>query len=337
MEEQAPLVGGPAVEPEGVLIEVGVQMVGADGALVGAQQPAFEQGVGAVNAGHGDVGGVAGGREDGDAVGVAVGGQVAVAGPAVGVHHSAGLDVAFDEAGQGGGVHIGEPQTHPPVAFRVMDLPGDGHDGLGVGVAAVNAGFFAADVGFIDLHGAGQLVPVGADHGEAQFVQHCPGGLVAGQAQDPLECRRGGVELLLVGHVPGLAVPGSQGRAGLVEDRADGHGRSPLTGSADPAGGSSLPGPAVPAGRGNEGLRPARPGQVVAAHLFVAEPLKERVAGARVVDSGVGMLALTDRQEMLVLRHLSGPPVGEFRDFSFFLHRVAVVRVSSEGGPTAFL
>lgn len=93
----------------------------------------------------------------------------------------------------------------------------------------------------------------------------------------------------------------------------------------------------MPAGRGNEGLRPARPGQVVAAHLFVVEPLKERVAGARVVDSGLGMLALTGRQEMLVLRHLSGPLVGEFRHSSFFLDGVVVVRVSSEGGPTAFL
>jgi len=63
VEEQAAVIGAAAVEAEGELVQVVVELLRADGALVGAEQPAFEQRGDAVHARHRDVGGVAGGVE----------------------------------------------------------------------------------------------------------------------------------------------------------------------------------------------------------------------------------------------------------------------------------
>src|SRR3990172_3216945 len=43
IEELPPRSGGPAVEPEGELVQVGVQVRRSNGALMRAQQPAFQQ------------------------------------------------------------------------------------------------------------------------------------------------------------------------------------------------------------------------------------------------------------------------------------------------------
>ena len=58
VEEQAAASRGAAVEAERELVEVGVEVLGADGALVGAQEPALEQLRDSVHGRHRDVGGV---------------------------------------------------------------------------------------------------------------------------------------------------------------------------------------------------------------------------------------------------------------------------------------
>jgi len=65
VEEEAAVTRAAAVEAEGELVEVVVELLRADGALVGAEQPALEQRGDAVDAWHGDVAGVAG-RPDAD-------------------------------------------------------------------------------------------------------------------------------------------------------------------------------------------------------------------------------------------------------------------------------
>ena len=62
VEEQADVAGAAAVEAERELVEVGVELVGLDGALVGAQQPSFEEGGDAMDGWHRDVRVVACGR-----------------------------------------------------------------------------------------------------------------------------------------------------------------------------------------------------------------------------------------------------------------------------------
>ena len=57
VEQQPALPNVPPVEPEGELVEVGLQMPRVDRALVGAQQPALEQAGHPVHPGHGHVAG----------------------------------------------------------------------------------------------------------------------------------------------------------------------------------------------------------------------------------------------------------------------------------------
>lgn len=59
-EDQPAAARGPAVEPEGELLQVGLKVTGIDRALVGAEDPAFQQAGDTMNAWNGDVGGIAG-------------------------------------------------------------------------------------------------------------------------------------------------------------------------------------------------------------------------------------------------------------------------------------
>jgi hypothetical protein len=52
VEEHAARAGSPAVEAEGELVQVGLQVPGLDAALVGAQQSALHQGRDAMHAGE---------------------------------------------------------------------------------------------------------------------------------------------------------------------------------------------------------------------------------------------------------------------------------------------
>src|SRR4051794_37185942 len=71
--------------------------------------------------------------------------------------------------------------TLAPAALAAAGL------GLAGGAPAALARPRAADVGLVGLDAPGQGLAVGADHGLAELVQPGPGGLVAAQAQLPLE------------------------------------------------------------------------------------------------------------------------------------------------------
>src|SRR6266536_638401 len=70
VEEQAAMSRAAAVEAERELRQVVVQVPGADGALVGAEQPTLEQRGDPVNTRHDDVGGIAAARDRGRVVDV---------------------------------------------------------------------------------------------------------------------------------------------------------------------------------------------------------------------------------------------------------------------------
>ena len=57
-EDQPARTRSAAVEPEGELFQVGLQVAGIDRALVGAEDPPLEQASDAMNAWHRDMGGV---------------------------------------------------------------------------------------------------------------------------------------------------------------------------------------------------------------------------------------------------------------------------------------
>src|SRR5205807_9536721 len=103
------------------------------------------------------------------------------------------------------------------LAAAGLDRPAD--RGLAGGAPAALAGPRAADVGLVGLDALGQGLTIRADHGLAELVQPGPGGLVAAQAQLPLQL--GGGDPALAGrHQVDRQEPLGQACLGLLEDRA---------------------------------------------------------------------------------------------------------------------
>ena len=86
-EDQSATARGAAIKPERKL-QVGLQMLRGDRALVGAEDPALEKAGDTMHTGHGDVSGIAGVRKHGLTMHVALLGQLVVGAPAIGAHES---------------------------------------------------------------------------------------------------------------------------------------------------------------------------------------------------------------------------------------------------------
>ena len=85
VEEQATTPGAASVEAERELVEVGVEVLGSDGPLVGAKQPALEQARDAVDARHHHVSAIVLGAHDRPLVLVAAVAHRPIGLPSVGV------------------------------------------------------------------------------------------------------------------------------------------------------------------------------------------------------------------------------------------------------------
>src|SRR5665811_2162671 len=91
--------------------------------LMGSQQPALEKRRNAVHRGHGHVGGVARYGKQCLVVQVPLGGQPAVAAPAVGSHFCAGFDRVLYEGHETRRRGVRHPaESHPSEATWLMDL-----------------------------------------------------------------------------------------------------------------------------------------------------------------------------------------------------------------------
>jgi hypothetical protein len=100
LEEHSATPRVPAVETERELVGVCVEMLGADPALVGAEQPALEQARDAMHTWHHDVRRVVLLAHHGSLVRVAVLGDGPVRLPPIGVDSRAGLNDRLDERDQ---------------------------------------------------------------------------------------------------------------------------------------------------------------------------------------------------------------------------------------------
>jgi hypothetical protein len=277
----ADALGGAAVEAEDVLVEIGGQVLLADGTVVGTERPALGEAEDEMD-GRQPEGGVApGGAEIDRLVAVAGLGQAAAAGPAVGGDGrglgDAGGEEAFQARGPGIG-QLGEPEPTQAAASRLaaagLDCPGD--QGLAGGTAAAPAGPRAAEIGLVGLDMMGQGFAVGADHGLADFVQPGPGGAVTAQAQLPPQFGGGDPALAGRRQVGGEEPLGEAG-LGLLEDRAGEQGVLLAAGHAlvDDLGPECV-GIVVATSYASKSIRPARLEQVLPALLVAAEPGQER-------------------------------------------------------------
>ena len=217
-------LGGPAVEAEDVLVEIGLQVLGADRTMVGAQQPALGEPEDQVDGRQAERGVAPGPGERDRLVGVARGLEPAIARPAVGGDLGGACDVPPEKANQAAGRSIGhrlQAQAAEPAAAQLaapaLDRTRD--HGLARGAAAGLARPGAADQGLIGLDPLAERLAVRHDHGAPNLVQPRPSRAVAAKAHLPLQ---------LHGRDPALArrdqidreKPARQAGLGLLEDGA---------------------------------------------------------------------------------------------------------------------
>ena len=212
-----------AVEPEGELVQVSLQVRRFYPALVGAQQPPLAQRGDPVDGGQQFTGVLAAagrGLLVAPLVGVAQGGQAVIAGPAVGDDAAARLDAAGHERAEPGAGRVrqhGHPA--PADAFRLADLDRDAGQDLLAGLPpAAQAVLLPADERLVHLHRPGQPAASRPHQRRPQPVQHRPGRLIGADLQGPLQIP-GRDPVLGSGEQPAGMEPHGQRRAGLVEDR----------------------------------------------------------------------------------------------------------------------
>src|SRR3954462_12031157 len=222
-EAVADALGGAPVEAEDVLVQVPLQVLRADGAVMGAEQPALGEGEHEVDRRQPERRGSPGPGEVDRLVAVALGGEAVVAAPAVGRDLGRAADVAAEEAlearGPGGGHRLPAQAAQPPslaLAAPALDRAGD--DRLAGRPAPRLAGPGAADQGLVGLHAPAERLAISRHHGAADLVQPSPGGPVAAEPHLPLQLHGGDAALAGGDEVDGEE-PACQAGLGLLEDR----------------------------------------------------------------------------------------------------------------------
>jgi hypothetical protein len=134
-------LGGPSIEAEDVLVEIGLQVFGADRPVVGAQQPALGEPEDEVDGRQAERGVAPGTGEMDRLVGVARGLEAAIARPAVGGDVGGAQDVLAEKANEAAGrgvAHRLQPQAAEPATARLAApaLDRAGHHRLARSAAA---------------------------------------------------------------------------------------------------------------------------------------------------------------------------------------------------------
>ncbi len=271
---------GSAIEPEGELVQISVQVRLRDSALVDAQEPPLQQGHHPIDT-----------RQEipsdlsllpNNVVDIPSLLQPAVPRPAVCANHATGGDRLLDSAFQVLSRSIGHaPQTDTPDAVPIH-LSCDDDQGFPFSAAPRFPWLGPTQVGFINFHGTPEAFSPRSDHRSSELVQPRPSGPVAAQAQGALESQRTHSRFL-IRHVPHSPEPQSQ-RILCVLEEGTGQDRSlKPTVCAVIQAASGRPHTRALAAQTSDTLRPSQTGQIRPARLFRGKPSFKLHQRARVV------------------------------------------------------
>jgi len=228
VEEQPPGLGAPSVEAEGEFVEVVVEMLVLNAALVSTEQPPLEKRSNGVDSRHDIVGRLRAAADDGDLVAVAGRRQPGIAAPSVGVYLRPRRHGTLDEGEQAVRRHVLDAPKADSADAATTFFSRHRDNGLGLGFPSPLALFGAADIGFVDLDCARKAIPAGPDHRPAQLVEPSPSCLVAAQSEHPLQTQ-GADTVLLAGDEPQSQEPHPQRLACVLEHGAGRQRRAPMT------------------------------------------------------------------------------------------------------------
>ena len=219
----------PAIEPEHVLVEVGLQVFGFDTAMMSSLNPGFQVAENEMDHGQVRLGFVGVAAERQRLMVVSHLWKAGVASPAIGAQRGAARNVVFDKAGQRIGAAVGhdaKPQSSCVDATLVLlsivcarpNLNGSDYDRLVVHTATF-AARLATDHAFINFDRmlAANSVALGANHASAELVEYLKGGLITRERKLALELN-GGLSGNLRGHQVRAPKPRRKRRMARLHD-----------------------------------------------------------------------------------------------------------------------
>src|SRR5512144_1311733 len=212
-------LGTPAIEAEGEFVEVVVEMLVLDAALMGSHQPSLQQRRNIMNAGHDHVSRIETAADYGDLMLVAQRRQASITAPAVSVDGRSGHGDSLNEGDQTVRRSVRDA-AQADAADATTTFPCRHNDnGLVLGLTSALSLFRAADVSLVDLDLAGEAIAARADHRPAQLMQPGPGRLLAAQAEHALKAQRADA-VLLAGDEPHGEKPHPQRLARVLQHRS---------------------------------------------------------------------------------------------------------------------
>ena len=283
IKELSAMVRQSPVEAKRELIQILVEVLPGDSALVNPQEPPFEQGGHPMHTGQQGRGGLPTAADGSGLVVIAVLGQAGVGGPAIGGDDGSRRDRLPHEPHQtpSGGIRESLESDAPDAPTSHLGSDGDQRFGLPE-VALPSTRLDPAHVDFVHFDHLRQGLATGAHHGTPQLVQARPGGLITPQPQGALQPQRPDTALL-VGDPPDGPEPHPQGQVAPVEDRPSGHRHDRVTTATLEETLLQAPGPSLTAAGAAKSFRPPQAGQVRPAVLFGTEAVFEFQQGSRVV------------------------------------------------------
>jgi hypothetical protein len=187
------------IEPEHVLVEVGLQMLGLDTAMMCSLDPSFQVAENEMDHGQVRLGLVRVASERQRLMAVSRVGKPRIAGPSIGAHSCARRNIVFDKAGKRVGApiwHNTKPQPPRIDAASVLlavilarpNLNRADHDGLVMNAASLSARL-SADKTFINLYRvlAANGVTFWPNHPGAELVEYLKGRLITTKRKLALE------------------------------------------------------------------------------------------------------------------------------------------------------
>src|SRR5271165_4967573 len=229
VEQQPASIRASPVEPKSEFVEVVIEVLLLDAALVSAEQPPLEKRDHSVNPRHDFVGWIQTVADDGDLVLVAGVRQPGIPAPSVGVDCRPRRHDALNEGEKAIRRHILDAPKADPADGPTALFGGHGDKGLGFGAPTTLALFRASDVGFVDFYRPRETIQAGPSP-RRSLCSQVQAVSAAAKPQCPLQPERADA-VLLTGDEPHRKKPHSQRFARILEHRASGQRRLPLVGA----------------------------------------------------------------------------------------------------------
>ena len=275
------------VESKRKLVEIIVKMSGADGTLMGSQEPPLKQRRNEMNPGQQFVSRFWMIAQECDAMAVAMRLQPIVTQPPIGVYQTARFDDIVNKTLKTIGRRVRNTAqanaTDPATAAGLFY--GYDNQGLFERPATPNPSFVGTQVGLVHLDFAVQSVAVRPHHCAAQFVQPGPSRLVAAEPEHLLQPEGAGPGLL-TRNVPHCPEPYGERRTRVLEDSSRRKGDLPTTGGTLQKGASYRPRFRSSANRAPEAVRPTQLSKVRPTGLLPSKSLLKFSLGPRIIFHG---------------------------------------------------